>query len=72
MNSSRRDKRIGPTLLMVGHNPASQHTVMWMRILDRRAGPNPPRLIVIDPRTTETARVATVHLTPRLGTNVPV
>ncbi len=60
------------TLLIVGHNPASQQTVMWMRILDRLAGPNPPKLIVIDPRTTETARKADVHLAPRLGTNVPV
>jgi anaerobic selenocysteine-containing dehydrogenase len=43
-----------------------------MRILDRRRGPIPPRLVVIDPRETETAREADVHLAPRLGTNVPL
>ncbi|MCA1684942.1 MAG: molybdopterin-dependent oxidoreductase, partial [Planctomycetia bacterium] len=59
-------------LLLVGHNVASQQTVLWMRILDRLDGPNPPKLVVIDPRTTETAKRAAVHLAPRLGTNVTV
>ncbi len=59
-------------ILLAGHNMASQQTVLWMRILDRLAGPNPPKLVVIDPRTTETARHATVHLAPRVGTNVAV
>ena len=59
-------------ILHVGHNIASQQTVLWMRILDRIEGPNPPKLVVIDPRETYTAKRATVHLAPRLGTNVPV
>jgi ferredoxin-nitrate reductase len=54
----------------IGHNPASTQTVQWSRILDRRHGPNPPKLVVVDPRTTPTAREADVHLAPRLGTNV--
>ncbi len=37
-------------ILHVGHNIAATDTVLWMRVLDRRAGPNPPRLIVVDPR----------------------
>jgi anaerobic selenocysteine-containing dehydrogenase len=41
-------------------------------VLDRLAGPNPPKVIVIDPRRTFTAEHATVHLTPRVGTNVAV
>jgi ferredoxin-nitrate reductase len=57
-------------LFLIGHNPASQQTVMWMRVLDRLAGPNPPRIVVVDPRTTATALQASVHLSPRLGTNV--
>ena len=56
----------------VGHNIASQQTVLWTRILDRRRGPNPPKLIVVDPRTTATAKEADVHLAPKVGTNVPV
>lgn len=59
-------------ILLVGHNMASTQTVLWTRILDRLAGPNPPQLVVIDPRKTYTAEKATVHLQPRLGTNVPV
>jgi ferredoxin-nitrate reductase len=59
-------------ILHVGHNTASQQTVLWMRVLDRLAGPNPPQLVVIDPRTTYTAEKATVHLVPRVGTNIPV
>ncbi|MFO0929680.1 MAG: nitrate reductase [Gemmataceae bacterium] len=53
-----------------GHNVAATQTVAWMRILDRRRGPHPPRLVVVDPRRTDTAREADIHLAPRLGTNV--
>lgn len=60
------------TILHVGHNIASQQTVLWMRILDRRRGPNPPKLIVIDPRKTDTAAEADVHLAPQVGTNIPL
>ncbi|MBL1178939.1 MAG: molybdopterin-dependent oxidoreductase [Pantanalinema sp. GBBB05] len=59
-------------ILHVGHNTASQHTVLWMRILDRRRGPNSPKLIVIDPRETATAKEADVHLALKIGTNIPV
>jgi ferredoxin-nitrate reductase len=59
-------------VLLVGHNMASQQTVLWTRILDRLEGPNPPKIVVIDPRLTYTAEKATVHLAPRVGTNIPV
>ncbi|KAA2239353.1 molybdopterin-dependent oxidoreductase [Chitinophaga agrisoli] len=59
-------------VLHFGHNIASQQTVLWMRILDRLAGPNPPKVVVIDPRETYTAQKATVHLAPKPGTNIPV
>ena len=55
-----------------GHNIASQQTVLWMRILDRLAGDNPPKIIVVDPRNTFTAEKATVHLAPKPGTNIPL
>jgi len=69
---SYTDLDIADTILHVGHNIASQQTVLWARILDRLAGPNPPKIVVIDPRETYTAQKATVHLAPVVGTNIPV
>ena len=57
-------------LFLVGHNMAETATVLWSRVLDRLRGPRPPKLIVIDPRATATARAADIHLAPRTGTNV--
>jgi ferredoxin-nitrate reductase len=39
-------------------------------MLDRMAGPNPPKCVVVDPRLSLTAEHATVHLRPRIGTNL--
>jgi ferredoxin-nitrate reductase len=39
-------------------------------MLDRRRGPDPPRLVAIDPRRTPVAQEADVHLPVRSGTNV--
>src|SRR5947207_1795978 len=58
------------TLFLVGHNMAETQTVMWMRVLDRLAGPDPPQLVVVDPRRTPVAEQATVHLPIHNGTNV--
>src|SRR3954468_15298585 len=57
-------------IALYGHNVAETQTVLWMRILDRLAGPQPPRLLCVDPRRTPVAEAATVHLAPRPGTNV--
>src|SRR4051812_45423351 len=57
-------------LAIWGHNVAETQTVLWMRMLDRRHGPQPPRLLCVDPRETPVAREADVHLAPRSGTNV--
>ncbi len=57
-------------ILHVGHNVALTDTVMWMRVLDRRRGPNPPKLVVVDPRRTPTAAEADVWLAPRPDSNV--
>ncbi|MFJ6383691.1 molybdopterin oxidoreductase family protein [Kitasatospora sp. NPDC092039] len=58
------------TLALFGHNAAETQPVLWMRVLDRLAGSDPPRLLCVDPRPTPVARHATVHLAPRAGTNV--
>lgn len=58
------------TIALYGHNIAETQSVTWMRILDRLAGPNPPAIVCVDPRSTAVARRATVHLAPMPGTNV--
>jgi ferredoxin-nitrate reductase len=57
------------TLALWGHNVAETQAVLWMRMLDRLHGPDRPRLVVADPRTTPVAREADVHLPVRSGTN---
>src|SRR4051812_6416400 len=49
-------------IALFGHNVAETQTVLWMRILDRLAGPSPPALLCVDPRLTAVAQHATVHL----------
>jgi anaerobic selenocysteine-containing dehydrogenase len=53
-----------------GHNVAETQTVLWMRMLDRRQGPNPPAMLAVDPRATPVAREADLHLAVRNGTNM--
>src|SRR3954453_4478528 len=57
-------------ICLYGHNVAETQTVLWMRMLDRLGGPNPPAIVCVDPRMTPVARAATVHLAPKPGTNV--
>jgi anaerobic selenocysteine-containing dehydrogenase len=47
------------TLVFIGANPCIAHPIMWQRVLRNK---NNPRIIVIDPRRTETAMNATQHL----------
>lgn len=53
-----------------GHNVAETQAVLWMRMLDRRRGPDAPRMLCVDPRTTSVAREADLHLATRNGTNL--
>ncbi|KQV75585.1 molybdopterin oxidoreductase [Aeromicrobium sp. Root344] len=61
-------------IFLYGHNMAETQTVLWARILDRTRGPDPPRLVCVDPRRTpvaeEAVRTGGVHLTPRVGSNL--
>ena len=57
------------TICLYGHNVAEVQAVLWMRMLDRLEGPNPPKLIVVDPRPTPPAKRADVHLAVKNGTN---
>jgi ferredoxin-nitrate reductase len=49
---------------------AETQPVLWMRMLDRLAGPDCPRMVVIDPRRTAPAVEADVHLQVEPGCNV--
>ena len=57
-------------LFLFGHNMAETQSVLWSRVLDRIAGPDKPRIVCVDPRATEVARHAEVHLAVLPGTNL--
>lgn len=46
-------------LVFIGANPCIGHPIMWERVLRNK---NKPEVIVLDPRSTETAMAATQHL----------
>lgn len=49
-------------LVFVGANPCIAHPIMWQRVMRNRRN---PAIIVVDPRRTETAMAATLHLPAR-------
>jgi ferredoxin-nitrate reductase len=57
-------------ICLYGHNVAETQAVLWMRMLDRLEGPQPPKLVVVDPRPTPAALRADVHLRLKNGTNL--
>ncbi len=59
------------TILVAGANPTANHPVVAARIKQAvlRGG---AKLVVIDPRRTELAHYADIHLQPRPGTNIPL
>lgn len=46
-------------LVFIGANPCIAHPIMWQRVL---RNPNRPEIVVLDPRRTETAMNASLHL----------
>jgi len=46
-------------LVFIGANPCIAHPIMWQRVLRNKKN---PRIIVVDPRRTETAMAATQHV----------
>jgi anaerobic selenocysteine-containing dehydrogenase len=67
---SYRDIDDADVICLYGHNMAETQTVLWARVLDRLSGPQPPRIVCVDPRRTAVAEHATVHVAARPGTNV--
>ncbi len=46
-------------LIFIGANPCIAHPILWQRVL---RNPHHPEIVVVDPRRTETAMNATLHL----------
>jgi anaerobic selenocysteine-containing dehydrogenase len=53
------DFEASDVLIFVGANPCIAHPIMWERVCKNK---NSPEIIVVDPRKTETAMAATLHL----------
>jgi len=68
--SSFQDVERSDLLLIVGANPTEAHPVFGARI--RQAALKGCKLIVLDPRNTELARLADIHVALRPGSNVAV
>ncbi|MBS0169008.1 MAG: formate dehydrogenase subunit alpha [Nitrospira sp.] len=66
--NSIRDLDLAKLILVVGANPTESHPVLGARI--KQAARRGIPLIVIDPRRTELARLADLHLQLHPGTNV--
>ena len=49
-------------VVLVGSNLCIAHPIMWQRICQN---PHRPEIVVVDPRRTETAEAATLHVAPR-------
>ena len=61
------DFEASDVIVLVGSNLCIAHPIMWERIA---RNPNDPEIIVIDPRRTETAQAATLHLAPNPKTDL--
>ncbi len=57
-----QDLEESDVMVFVGANPCIAHPILWHRVL---RNPHQPRIIVVDPRRTETAMAASLHLAVR-------
>ncbi|WP_116126519.1 nitrate reductase [Lewinella sp. IMCC34183] len=57
-------------LLVAGANPAWCHPILWRRVEARKAAAPGTRIIVVDPRRTDTCALADLHLQIVPGTDV--
>jgi len=54
-----KDFEESDALIFIGANPCIAHPIMWQRVMMNR---RQPEIVVIDPRRTETAMAATLHV----------
>ena len=67
---SYEDIGLADCLLIAGANPAVAHPIVFRRIEDARAANPQLKIIVIDPRRSETAEIADLHLPLKPGTDI--
>ena len=69
---SYEDIELADTFLIAGANPAWCHPILFRRI-EKRKEENPNvKIIVIDPRVTDTCGLADIHLQIKPGTDIPL
>ena len=64
------DLNLAHTVFVAGANPAWAHPVLFRRLEDARRANPAQKLIVVDPRRTETAQLADLHLQLLPGSDV--
>ena len=67
---SYEDIGLADCLLIAGANPALAHPIVFRRIEDARAANPALKIIVVDPRRSETAQIADLHLPLKPGTDI--
>ncbi|MBK7674651.1 MAG: molybdopterin-dependent oxidoreductase [Candidatus Accumulibacter sp.] len=64
------DIALADCLLIAGANPAIAHPIVFRRVEDARAANPALRIIVVDPRRSETAEIADLHLPLAPGSDI--
>ncbi len=67
---SYEDIGLADCLLIAGANPAVAHPIVFRRIEDARAANPKLKIIVVDPRRSETAEMADLHLLLKPGSDI--
>ncbi len=67
---SYEDIALADCLIIAGANPAVAHPIVFRRIEDARAANPQLKIVVIDPRYSETAAIADLHLALKPGTDI--
>jgi assimilatory nitrate reductase catalytic subunit len=66
---SYEDIALADCILIAGANPAYAHPIVFRKVMDAKAANPELKLIVIDPRVTDTAAAADLHLAIEPGTD---
>jgi ferredoxin-nitrate reductase len=64
------DIEIADTFLVAGANPAWCHPILWRRVEARKLAYPDTKIIIVDPRKTQSAAIADLHLQINPGTDI--